>query len=158
MITSFGNQLLDTEDGESKIRINLYNTPDRIYTANCVRLVSTNHFSSEGVVHMLNGVMKPAVKTIAQLLEDEPHFSSFRHRQFHLIHFSVFFLMKLNDGLLTLIDLFDLKLICSSQHAEYGLVGSTGKTHSIRSHRRRFRQNGPRGSRTIDEGTRMRHQ
>jgi len=72
-------QLLDTEDGESKIRINLYNTPDRIYTANCVRLVSTNHFSSEGVVHMLNGVMKPAVKTIAQLLEDEPHFSSFRH-------------------------------------------------------------------------------
>ena len=76
-------QLLDTEDGQAKIRINLYKTPDRIYTANCVRLVSSNHFSSEGIVHMLNGVMKPAVKTIAQLLEEEPHFSSFRERQFH---------------------------------------------------------------------------
>lgn len=32
---------------------------------------------------MLNGVMKPATKTIAQLLEDEPHFSNFRARQFH---------------------------------------------------------------------------
>lgn len=74
---------MDTEDGQAKIRINLYKTPDRIYTANCVRLVSSNHFSSEGIVHMLNGVMKPAVKTIAQLLEEEPHFSSFRERQFH---------------------------------------------------------------------------
>lgn len=79
LTTDFSDeQLLDTEDGQAKIRINLYKTPDRIYTANCVRLVSSNHFSSEGIVHMLNGVMKPAVKTIAQLLEEEPHFSSFR--------------------------------------------------------------------------------
>jgi hypothetical protein len=31
---------------------------------------------------MLDGVMKPATKTIAQLLESEPHFSSFRKRNF----------------------------------------------------------------------------
>lgn len=71
-------QLLDTEDSEAKIRINMYNAPARIYTANCVRLVSTNNYAHQGVIHMLDGVMKPATKTIAQLLESEPHFSSFR--------------------------------------------------------------------------------
>nr|CAH0107340.1 unnamed protein product [Daphnia galeata] len=72
-------QLLDTEDSEAKIRINMYNAPARIYTANCVRLVSTNNYAHQGVIHMLDGVMKPATKTIAQLLESEPHFSSFRN-------------------------------------------------------------------------------
>ncbi|EFX82642.1 hypothetical protein DAPPUDRAFT_302377 [Daphnia pulex] len=71
-------QLLETENSEAKIRINMYNAPARIYTANCVRLVSTNNYAHQGVIHMLDGVMKPATKTIAQLLESEPHFSSFR--------------------------------------------------------------------------------
>lgn len=71
-------QLLDTEDPDAKIRINLYSAPSRVYTANCVRLVSSNNYAQQGVIHMLDGVMKPATKTIAQLLEDEPHFSSFR--------------------------------------------------------------------------------
>ena len=74
--------MLQTEDADAKIRINMYNAPDRVYTANCVRLVSTNHYSQQGVVHMLDGVMKPATKTISQLLESEPHFSSFRNRTF----------------------------------------------------------------------------
>lgn len=30
---------------------------------------------------MLDGAMKPATKTIAQLLDEEPHFSSFRKRK-----------------------------------------------------------------------------
>lgn len=77
-------QLLETENSEAKIRINMYNAPARIYTANCVRLVSTNNYAHQGVIHMLDGVMKPATKTIAQLLESEPHFSSFRKR--NLIH------------------------------------------------------------------------
>ncbi|KAI9559121.1 hypothetical protein GHT06_015910 [Daphnia sinensis] len=71
-------QLLETENSQAKIRINMYNAPARIYTANCVRLVSTNNYAHQGVIHMLDGVMKPATKTIAQLLESEPHFSSFR--------------------------------------------------------------------------------
>lgn len=63
------------------MRINIYHAPDRVYTANCVRLVSVNHYSQHGVVHMLDGVVKPATKTIAQLLEAEPQFSSFRKRR-----------------------------------------------------------------------------
>lgn len=71
-------QILETENSQANIRINLYNAPGRIYTANCVRLVSTNNYAQQGVIHMLDGVMKPATKTIGQLLESEPHFSSFR--------------------------------------------------------------------------------
>lgn len=52
-----------------------------------MRLVSTNNYAQQGVIHMLDGVMKPATKTIAQLLEEEPHFSSFRKREFSLFFY-----------------------------------------------------------------------
>jgi hypothetical protein len=87
---------LDTEDSEAKIRINMYNAPARIYTANCVRLVSTNNYAHQGVIHMLDGVMKPATKTIAQLLESEPHFSSFRKRNLVLRRLMKVELIKLS--------------------------------------------------------------
>ena len=84
-------QLLNTEDPDAKIRINIYNTPDRVYTANCVRLVSTNNYAQQGVVHMLDGAMKPATKTIAQLIDSEPHFSSFRKRNLYKHFLNSFF-------------------------------------------------------------------
>ncbi len=62
----------------------MYNAPDRVYTANCVRMVSMNHYSQQGIVHMLDGAMKPATKTVAQLLQSEAHFESFRNCEWFL--------------------------------------------------------------------------
>lgn len=81
--------MLATEDGDAKIRINMYNIPGRVYTANCVRLVSVNNYAQSGVVHMLDGVMKPATQTIAQLLSSEG-FSSFQKREYLLYNYDCF--------------------------------------------------------------------
>ena len=77
------------EEGDTKLRITMYNTyPKKVINilisysvysdsclinyptafqtvmANCARLVSSDHFSSNGVVHMVDRVIQPARHTI----------------------------------------------------------------------------------------------
>ena len=55
------------EGGDTKLRITMYNTyPKKTVMANCARLVSSDHFSSNGVVHMVDRVIQPAKHTIGK--------------------------------------------------------------------------------------------
>ena len=55
------------EDGATKLRITMYNTyPKKTVMANCGRLVSSDHYSSNGVVHMVDRVIQPAKHTIGE--------------------------------------------------------------------------------------------
>ena len=82
------------EGGDTKLRITMYNTyPKKTVMANCARLVSSDHFSSNGVVHMVDRVIQPARHTIGKVCN------------LHAVHEELLFAVPLEaDKLLHLFD------------------------------------------------------
>ncbi|KAK2722223.1 hypothetical protein QYM36_002695 [Artemia franciscana] len=69
--------LIETEDSDAKIRINEYRIPQYVQTANCRRIMKSDQFTKEGVVHFIEGEMDPASKTLADILKSDARFSTF---------------------------------------------------------------------------------
>jgi transforming growth factor-beta-induced protein len=68
-----------TEDTRSKLRINVYNSyPEKTIMANCARVTSSDHFTTNGVVHMVDRVILPATKTISQIIENDVQFRTLK--------------------------------------------------------------------------------
>lgn len=73
-------QLLVSEYNNSTIRLNIFPRPpgDRKYdfpyhyTANCVPIVKPNQLASNGMVHMVKGVLVPPEKTVMEMLKERP--------------------------------------------------------------------------------------
>ena len=60
------------------IRLTVYNTyPEKTVMANCARITSGNEMASNGLVHVVDKVMVPAEKTIAELIRTELDTASF---------------------------------------------------------------------------------
>ncbi|XP_063232448.1 transforming growth factor-beta-induced protein ig-h3-like [Bacillus rossius redtenbacheri] len=67
-------EVLYSDNSNSTIRINMY--PNRVVTANCARVTSPNNYASTGLVHVTDRVLRPATKTIAELITEDPQFAS----------------------------------------------------------------------------------
>ena len=64
-----------TEINKSKVRINVYNSyPEKTIMVNCARVTSSDHYTTNGVVHMVDKVILPATKTISEIIESDVQF------------------------------------------------------------------------------------
>ncbi|XP_063706199.1 transforming growth factor-beta-induced protein ig-h3 isoform X2 [Culicoides brevitarsis] len=78
-------QVLVSEYNNSTIRLNIFPRPpgDREqefpyqYTANCVPIVKPNQLASNGMVHMIKGVLMPPEKTVMDMLRERPDMAVF---------------------------------------------------------------------------------
>jgi len=94
-------QLLASMNDNRTIRLNVYPTRrfnERLLTANCVRVKKTNNLASNGIVHVLDGVMRPAMYSIPLVVQEHPKLSYLRRA---LEHTDVDTLFK-DDGHYTL--------------------------------------------------------
>jgi len=79
------DQLLHTADDNSTIRINKYFGVTRpvIVTANCARVTKGDIPSTNGIVHIVDRVLRPVPKdrTLATIVESDPQLSTLRTRK-----------------------------------------------------------------------------
>ena len=60
------------------IRMTVYNTyPQRAVMANCAKITSRDHFSTNGVVHIVDKVILPATKTLKEMVETDVQFARY---------------------------------------------------------------------------------
>lgn len=61
-----------SENNNSSIRINVYptNRNERMVTANCARVTKPDNLATNGIVHVVDGVVTPATQSIRERLED----------------------------------------------------------------------------------------
>ncbi|XP_023708109.1 transforming growth factor-beta-induced protein ig-h3, partial [Cryptotermes secundus] len=72
-------QVLYSDNANSSVRVNLYAVPgERLMTANCARLTSINNYAENGVVHVVDRMIRPVTKTLAELLAQDSQFSILR--------------------------------------------------------------------------------
>ncbi|XP_067677411.1 transforming growth factor-beta-induced protein ig-h3-like [Haliotis asinina] len=68
-------QLVETGSPyKSKIRINFYEGPQRLMTANCVRVKSADIMATNGVVHKIQSLLQPVTGTIVDIVSKSPQF------------------------------------------------------------------------------------
>lgn len=78
-------QILTSQFNNSTLRLNIFPRPpsDREhefpyqYTVNCVPIVKPNQLASNGMVHMIKGVLMPPEKTVMELLKERPDMAVF---------------------------------------------------------------------------------
>ncbi|XP_054713918.1 transforming growth factor-beta-induced protein ig-h3-like [Uloborus diversus] len=70
-------QLLETLDEESKIRINKYHTSQAV-TANCIPISGKNNFATNGIVHLVSGVLPKASRSLGNMLEEDGQFNTMK--------------------------------------------------------------------------------
>lgn len=64
---------------DMNIRMTVYNTyPQRAVMANCAKVTSRDHFSTNGVVHIVDKVMMPATKTLKEMIETDVQLASLK--------------------------------------------------------------------------------
>ncbi|KAG1688555.1 Transforming growth factor-beta-induced protein ig-h3 [Nymphon striatum] len=67
--------VLMTVNNETGIRTNVYRVPQTILTANCARVTSSNKFATNGIIHLIDRVIKPVRDTIADIITKKSDFS-----------------------------------------------------------------------------------
>ena len=77
------HDLVETEliesvnDDNDKIRVTIYPTkPQPTFMANCAKIISSNNHATNGIVHVVDKVIVPAVDTIADVLAADVHFKT----------------------------------------------------------------------------------
>ena len=73
------SELVESENTENnRIRVTVYPTkPEATVMANCAKVVSRDNHASNGIVHVVDKVIVPAVGTIAEVLSSDLHFGTF---------------------------------------------------------------------------------
>jgi len=72
------DQLVETASGQTKLRINLYEhkgLPKKLVTANCAPVVSLDNHATNGVVHVVDQVIKTPKGSLMELIASDPQFS-----------------------------------------------------------------------------------
>lgn len=71
-------QIVNSVNG-NKIRMTVYNTyPQRAVMANCAKVTSRDHYSTNGIVHIVDKVILPATKTLRQMIETDVQFTTLK--------------------------------------------------------------------------------
>ncbi|KAL8582945.1 hypothetical protein ACOMHN_006489 [Nucella lapillus] len=75
--SSFGDEeLLQTASPyDSTIRINFYSRPEKLTTANCVKVTSTDHMATNGIIHMVESVVPTVTMSLLDVIQKEEDFS-----------------------------------------------------------------------------------
>ncbi|GFV64472.1 transforming growth factor-beta-induced protein ig-h3 [Trichonephila clavipes] len=68
-------QAIDAEKPNSKIRINMYYTPEKIVTANCVPILAGDHFARNGIIHVVQKILPIPTRTVADIIAGDIQFS-----------------------------------------------------------------------------------
>jgi len=71
-------EILPTLSQGNNIRINIYELPTPVVTANCMRVIDGDNVASNGVVHVVDGLLKPVKDSIASLISKHPDLSMFK--------------------------------------------------------------------------------
>ena len=73
------SELVESENTENnRIRVTIYPTrPEATVMANCAKVVSRDNHAINGIVHVVDKVIVPAVGTIADVLSSDLHFGTF---------------------------------------------------------------------------------
>lgn len=72
-------QVLYSDNGNSSVRMNFYLAPgERLVTANCARLTSVNNYATNGIVHVVDRMIRPVTKTLAELIAQDNQFAILR--------------------------------------------------------------------------------
>jgi len=75
-------KIIFSENKESMLRLNTWNIGnEKVSTVNCARLTSINHQCSNGMVHLVDRVIKPAQKSIADIVDTDPQLTTLRSRK-----------------------------------------------------------------------------
>lgn len=69
-----------SENSNSSIRINVYptNRSERMVTANCARVTKPDNLATNGIVHVVDGVVTPAAQSVRELLEDSKRLTNLK--------------------------------------------------------------------------------
>ncbi|KFM73469.1 Transforming growth factor-beta-induced protein ig-h3, partial [Stegodyphus mimosarum] len=59
----------------TKIRFNIYYNPEKVVTANCIPIVSGDHFARNGVIHQIQKALPRPYKTVADVIAGDAQFS-----------------------------------------------------------------------------------
>lgn len=73
-------QILKSENKDGTIRINLYPTPNyqKMLTANCAKVTKGNNLAKNGIVHVVDGVVVPALQSIQDIIGDSSRLTSLK--------------------------------------------------------------------------------
>lgn len=70
------NDMLETASPlKTKIRINIYQRPIKVITANCKEVTSADNVATNGVIHVTNDILKPVTDTLMDLIQKNPELS-----------------------------------------------------------------------------------
>ncbi|XP_045157797.1 transforming growth factor-beta-induced protein ig-h3-like [Mercenaria mercenaria] len=73
------NQIIETASPlKSTIRMNVYQRPVELLTANCKKVTKADNLASNGVVHVLDDVLKPVSETLLDLVQKNPELSTLK--------------------------------------------------------------------------------
>ncbi|KAK7101208.1 transforming growth factor-beta-induced protein ig-h3-like [Littorina saxatilis] len=75
--SSFSDEdiLLTGSPVDSTIRINFYSRPEKLTTANCVRVTSTDNLATNGVIHVVEKVLPTVTSSLLDLIQRDEQFS-----------------------------------------------------------------------------------
>lgn len=69
-------QLVETGSPfKSKIRINFYGNSEKLMTANCRKVKSRDNIATNGVIHVVEGLLEPVTKSILDIISKNPQLS-----------------------------------------------------------------------------------
>ncbi|XP_031358607.1 transforming growth factor-beta-induced protein ig-h3-like, partial [Photinus pyralis] len=79
-LSELNNEDLLSSAYDSKIRFNFYPTRDygKMLTANCVKVRKGDNLATNGIVHVVDGVLGPVTEDILSMIEEHPQLSTFR--------------------------------------------------------------------------------
>ncbi|KAJ9584000.1 hypothetical protein L9F63_021652, partial [Diploptera punctata] len=75
------DKVLYTDNHNSTIRTDShfdFRTTQRITIANCAKVISTNNLATNGIVHVVDRVLRPVTKTLAELIGEDSKFSTLK--------------------------------------------------------------------------------
>ncbi|XP_052775009.1 transforming growth factor-beta-induced protein ig-h3-like [Mya arenaria] len=63
---------------KSSIRINMYEQPTKVVTANCIKITTEDNMATNGVVHVIDDVITPVTGTLLDLVQKNPELSTLK--------------------------------------------------------------------------------